>query len=511
MQLPTVATIFKRGIAYSPDGYLLAGCSNDKIIIWDTQTGGVVKEIECKDTHNGLDILWSLDGETIGTISQGAGGATVFLSNFTSYNSASGTTLLSEILQSLGSPCFWACDRKFKIAITSRNPKGCMMDIFETGITLAKIKSFPLKHYSHPGLFSPTTYRIAVSIPESHACSPELLILDINTLGVLLQAKGSYQKLSFSHDGSLFAASTKSHLSIWKYASSGYFQLRKIQQHPVKPQFSPTLLSIFGLIGPLLCIIHLEHAPNTSATESTMAIYGQPLDAFSLHGTFIATTCYQQSTIAITNLNFPSPFPSQFIDTDLEISEIALTGNVLLVNSSDTIVGWLLTEDGEVDGILGNSRADQNDSLWKISPQDMDPTLLARLRERHVSGYLEFAVKDEIAAITFMGVTIHAYDTRTGEIIEPDNTPEYHNQSWYRFNNPRGDCNLYHHKHKEVLEYGWPVSQATLQKGWIKDPGGKHRLWLYAHWRSAGSEVDWLNKVSTLRLRNSSDLVVIKF
>jgi hypothetical protein len=50
----------------------------------------------------------------------------------------------------------------------------------------------------------------------------------------------------------------------------------------------------------------------------------------------------------------------------LEISEIVLTGNVLLVKGSDTVAAWLLTEEGAVDGISGNRRADRNDSLWDM-------------------------------------------------------------------------------------------------------------------------------------------------
>ena len=40
---PTIKLIC--GLAFSPDGYSLAGCSDTGIIIWDTQTDGVVKEI----------------------------------------------------------------------------------------------------------------------------------------------------------------------------------------------------------------------------------------------------------------------------------------------------------------------------------------------------------------------------------------------------------------------------------------------------------------------------------
>ena len=51
-------------LAYSPDGCSLASLSNASLIIWDIQTGGVVKEIEYSDTNN-VSLMWSLDGGTI--------------------------------------------------------------------------------------------------------------------------------------------------------------------------------------------------------------------------------------------------------------------------------------------------------------------------------------------------------------------------------------------------------------------------------------------------------------
>ena len=507
MQSPMATTRFKRGIAYSPDGRSLAGCSDNAIIIWDTQTGGVAKEVQCRGTHNGPDILWSLDGKTIGAVSKGDWvGMTQHTYDFTLYNVVSGATLSSEKFQSEWKPYFWACDKYFQVTTITGGQKLYTMDIFEAGTTLNKEESFSLKGYSDLGPFSPTTYRV---VSQGRNPSPELSIIDIKTSQVLLQAKGSYQNLCFSPDGNLFAASTKEHLSIWRYTSSGYIQWKEILQPPIQPQFSPTLSSIFGHAGALLCLLHLDYPPTTSTTKSLIATHGRPLDAFSPHGSFIVSTYHHKSTIAITSLKSQNPFPSQFIDTELEISEIVLTGNVLLVNSSDTIMGWLLTEDGEVDGIIGNSRADQNDSLWKVSPQDLDPHMLAR--QQGSDTYLEFAVKDEIGAIKYNGFIFHTYHTRTGEIIKPGNVPSM--RPWYHFKNPlnRDDCNIYHRTQKKPLECSWPVSQTALQEGWIKDPEGKHRLWLHPRWRTAGNEVDWLNRATTLRLRNLSELVVVKF
>ena len=509
MQPPSTAPLkFMHGIAYSPDNCSLAGCSGKSIIIWDIQTGGVVKEIQCRDTHGGLELVWSSDGETIGTISSGVSKTMVVRSyHLVLYTVASDVVLFSVELQAGNKPCLWAHGKYFQVAIIAGKNKGNTIDILEAGVALIKIKSFPLKFHSSFGPFSPNTHQISILIPKSHEHDPELLLLDIHTSRISLQVGGFYQSLTFSHDGSLLAAFSGNYLFIWKHSSSGYALWKKAKQSPLQLQFSPNLLSILGYGGPLLYILPLDHSPTTPATEPAINVYSKQLDAFSPHGSFIATTHYNQSTITITNLNSPSPFPFQFIDTDLRISEMALTGNILLVNGTDTIVGWLLTEGGAVEGILGNSRADQNDSLWKILPQD---NLLSQ--QQQSGDHLMFAVQDEIAAIKHNGFILHAYHTRTGEVVELADVPEYHAQTWHRFNNPlnQSDCNLYHHKCNELFEWNWPVSQSTLQEGWVKDPEGKYRLWLHADWRSAGNEVDWLNKVTTLRIRNLSELVVIK-
>jgi len=58
-------------LAYSPDGRALAALSGTSLIIWDIQTGGAVREVECGDTSNAR-LMWSLDGQAIGTILPGS-------------------------------------------------------------------------------------------------------------------------------------------------------------------------------------------------------------------------------------------------------------------------------------------------------------------------------------------------------------------------------------------------------------------------------------------------------
>ena len=125
LQSPGVATRFRPGLAYSPDGRSLAGCYDTAVVIWDTQTGGVVKEIECRVTGDGLELVWSLDGKTIGTISP----RVVETLTVHTYDVSSGTTLSPGTFQSREKPYLWAHDKYFRIVTAARDRKDWTIDI----------------------------------------------------------------------------------------------------------------------------------------------------------------------------------------------------------------------------------------------------------------------------------------------------------------------------------------------------------------------------------------------
>lgn len=163
-----------------------------------------------------------------------------------------------------------------------------------------------------------------------------------------------------------------------------------------------------------------------------------------------------------------------------------------------------------MDGIVGNTRADCNDSLWDITPKA--PTTRRHLGNRE----LGFSVKDETANIYMYGFVIRAYHTGTGEIFGQDEIPRHNNCTRYQFHRQPGkdDSNRYQRdmcKRQRPLQCGWKTSVTDLERGWVKDPEGKCRLWLHPRWRTDGNQVDWLHNATTLRLRNASELVIVKF
>jgi WD40 repeat protein len=81
-------------LAYSPDGRSIACASDTAIIIWDIQTGGVAKEIEC--SANNISLVWSSDGRTLCTINSGDQGTFVVHT----HDVSSGTTSSPGTLES---------------------------------------------------------------------------------------------------------------------------------------------------------------------------------------------------------------------------------------------------------------------------------------------------------------------------------------------------------------------------------------------------------------------------
>jgi WD40 repeat protein len=504
-----VGTKFRQNLAYSPDGRSLAIYSDLGIMILDIQTGGVVGKIACGIIDDGFQLAWSLDGMTIGTISRRESETPIVCI----YEVVSGAIQSSSIVQSTGTTHIWAHDKSFRVMAGTKCLDGWVINIFEAGATLTKVKQFPIGSRFSLGVFCPTTYRISAFVARDFNNDSRLLVLDIRGSEALLRETGSYRNHSFSPDGTFFAAFAGVRLLIWRYTPGRYTRWREFQQTATALQFSPSSSSILGRAGTRLHVFHLDHPPASLAVGSTVKARGQLHDAFSSDGTYIVTAHHGESTVTVTNLNSPYPSPSQFIDTDLEILAMILTGNVLLVEGPEKIVAWLLTKEGMVDGIFGDTRAGRNDSLWDV-PTDTLPARwlrLSRPKGENRNRVLEFSAEGGTAAIALDGFNIRVYNTRTGEILKMDDGPR---RTWYRFHHPhRDECDLYHRdllKHRGPLEHDWQLSQTTLRGGWVTDPEGKRRLWLHVRWRSPQT-VDWLHNGTTMRFKTSSELVVIKF
>ena len=484
------------GLAYSPDGRSLACLSNTALVIWDIQTGGVAREIGHGSVSDNSSLVWSLDGRMVGTV-EGQETSTVHI-----YDITLGTTWSPGTLQSHHEPHLWAHNTSFQAVTMRWDCQDLTIDIFMVGSILTKTESFHIKlseQYFQIGSFSPTTYRVSISV---NGC---LVVLDIRSLQYLLEQVQSFSSQCFSSDGSFFAASSLSGTHIWRYTSGSYTPWRELQTQDLtifyesSLLFSPTLSSILYCFTGIIRVWHFD-SPPTRAHSNNHTL----LAVLSCCGTYIATSHWGGSTVTITNLHLQTA--SQFIDAGVKIDSLALTGNVLLVTSSnelgyEEVTAWLLTENGVVDGVFANRRAGHGDSIWNVSGNV-------------TSGFL---IGDQVATIE-IGSTTHIYHTRTGEVLESARAPpRSHSQDY-----PPWRVRYGHHypnycrvgKQSTPSEGGWLVSQDTLREGWVKDPEGMHRLWIPVEWRTPSMDPGWFHNITTLWLnlrRNLREAAIIMF
>jgi len=469
------------GLAYSPDGRTLAALPSHSLVIWDIQTGGVVKEVECGDT-DGASLVWSLDGRAIGITISGA---------FQVWDVDSGT------MQSLGTtwsgdkPHLWAHSEAFRVMVTEFDGQGWTVDIYEGRSVLTKIESFhvgTLGEDDRIQSFSPATYRI------SAMARGQLRILDIRNSESLLVDYRGFHPHSFSSDGSLFAGLAQYSVWIWKYGSGRYTLWRTLSgDHSVFPplylRFSPASSSIMGNFPGVIRVWRLDGPPSVAHN------HGKPLSAISDRGTYVATGHNGRTAVTITNIL--SQAPSQFIDTGMEVSGLVLTGNVLLVicGETGTITAWLLTEEGVVDGPPGDRRADPRSSIWTI-PVLGDPTVFIEGRT--------VVIKDEDV--------IHFYHTGTGEVLGPAQEPPTASGDKYSLWELMSDePNLrWLRNHISRSRGGQPVPVSTLKGRWAKDAEGRHRLWIPPAWRPH-SDLHWLRNNIAMWFRSEGDSFIVNF
>ena len=471
-------------LACSMDGRSVASVFGASLVIWDIQTGGVVKTIEHTSANN-VSLALSSNGSTVGIISTDPKPElyTVYV-----YDVASGAMHPPGAFTSADELYLWAHDASLQVMATARDHEGCTINIFEVGSVFAKIESFYIGLWRRPSLvgpFSQTTHRVSVFVGGN------FFVFDARTSRCLLSA-GYLRSQCFSPDGSLFAGiltsiSSRDAIHVWKYTSDNYtpwreFPLQHLTLTYHSLQFSPTSSSLLARSDKFLHLLRLD-TPSIVARPD----HRTPLTAFSHCGSYMATGNRQGSIVTITNPL--SRTPPHFIDTGVMINTLALTGNVLLALGSETVAAWRLTKEGAVDGVLTGGGAGRGDSIWTVS----------------LSGDPTFLVGDGTVAIRHGEKVIHVYYTETGEVLEPTQTPLDHHHCYTRWDILRG----LHHPHYHNLD---PVSWNTMRRGWAKDPEGRCQLWIPVEWRDSLDRAIWSGDNKTLRFDTERGVaIIIKF
>ena len=470
-------------LAYSPDGRSLACASDNAIVIWDIQTGGVAGNLEYNKSYSD-SLVWSLDGSLVGAVIWDKGVDTVTILR---YEVGSATALPPISHYSRYKPYVWAHAKTFRVMTMTWCGEVCNIEVFEIKSTLSKVESFPVKlggQNRQITSFSPSTYRISVS---NSGDDDRLVVLDVRNSGCLLDEEGDFVGHCFSSDGGFFAASRSDNVCIWKYGDGRY---SPAGSYPTLAAafpnlvFSPTSLSIMGNLKGYLKVWRLDGPPVDAVAR------GDEIGIFSRSGAYLITTHFRESTITIASSH--SSTPSQLIDTEIEISGLGLTGNVLLAVGSGMVGGWLLTEEGRVNSVFGGGKAGRSDSIWTV------PT------PQRGSQDLTFSIEGEIGVIKSEESVIHVYNTETGEMLDPTQTALRLSGPWYPFGEM---IQARRHVYDGSVGYtpildDWKLSEALFREGWLEGREGeyKHMLWAPNEWRGMDwDEVEWLSDIATVQ------------
>ena len=478
-------------LAYSPNGQSLACGFSHAIVIWDIQTGGVVKEIKNQsDTHF---LAWSLDGVKIAA----------YLHDKSAVIYTGSGTCLSRFQFNISTVChLWGCKKSILalaltpnrnvLTVSIRNLEHANTPIKSINITTKSMSPpFPLSSFSqstqHVSIFVDGTLRVVDSQLPNHCC--------------LLEEIGNFTCSQFSPNGNFFAASHQDGVRIWECGSGSYIlwgeylfpYLTFSTQSKPSLQFSPTSSSILSHCGNFLQLRRLHDPPKNTVKSCQYA-------AVSCFGKYIATAHKLESTVTINNLL--SQTPPHFINTGMEIEGLAITGKILLVASSDKVVAWLLTEEGAVDGTL-NKRADQNNSIWTVS----SPFQHSQLCFRSIVGA-------QVGVIGSENVLPFVYCTETGDLPNRVHEPQQFSFPWVSFYQPSDFREYYHLLCCNPSEHNIPPKDSWIalpEAGWMRDPKWKYRLWIPVEWRKCWGQENWHHNITTLFARVGDQPIIIKF
>ena len=220
-------------LVYSPDGRSLACGFTGSIVIWDVQTGGVARSIDCRCAVSRL--VWSLDGKTIGISLLCMDKSSLFKT----YDVASSAQLFAEKFYMEWIFDIWACEKSFRfLSIPYVHGLERRLSISEIGPTRINIEQLPVTASPTDTIaFSPSTYLISISGPSTFH------ILDSRNDKTFLYGSHSRPFSCFSSDASLLAAPHGNGFRVWKYTSGSHPLLGEYPL-PHFPSFYPGKLHL---------------------------------------------------------------------------------------------------------------------------------------------------------------------------------------------------------------------------------------------------------------------------
>ena len=499
-------------------------CTPPCTVVWDIQTGMVIKEIHTWETGK---VAFSGDQRTITFIAR---------PNLYAYDGFSGEQvcegkLLPSSNHQLGH--YWVDEGSLLFA-TSYGANG------ELTINIQKlqpasdpplflVESFQIPHQVGTFSFSP------VSFHASFLDYKGIVILDVKDSKVLLQAQpgGSPTGGEFSPNGCFFICGARwEEIHIWENTSDGY-----VPWSVHKPRFrwdgflcSPNSISIMCWGDNGIQLLHLGSSLGSMySDEPHHQRYENHLVAYSADQTHIATLRERGGTITVLDL---SDATQQSINTDVDIWDIRIVNDTIFAIDGKRLFSWHFATGEQIDDAsstesksttlhahLGSGSAvlsnDCSQVAFVIQGHGFNP--------RGAVFLYDIEAQKVVANHTMDGAVIHIWFSSDGHqlwsIVQLSTQEKCYTCCCMELGDAEDPCitNIT----TEHLEGEWsldtlfrpPLEHRIIgtMSDWVYGPRG-HVLWLPPNWRTwKGLNARWDGNFLALLGQQLPDPIIIEF
>ena len=516
-------------LVFSPAARFLtwSGDNPGDFISWDVQTGVVVSTIPSGKRGYTLDrssVTYSECGTMFGASFRNGNTFSISI-----YSVHSHTCIVSHLVDGTALHKIWTRGEYLRFAATTSDS----IKTWEVGFTPAhsptEVGSLcppdNVRHFS----FHPTPSLLAFTNGQ------EVKVWDALGSKFLLESVRDEwpRRMSFSHDGSLFACGTRGpEFYLWKESPTGYTLHRKLVSSAKvsDPLISPCGQSIIAFGGSTIQLWR-----TTDSTTPPSAIPSQALQrgekdlivGFSPDKALVAVARMEDETITVLEPGLRSGVSRLIIDTGMKVHGVGVTGSTVVVVGDGHIVTWNLP----VGGHDSTPRANINDSV-RTTPFSHPPfSTLAPRPTTSVSPDLRHAAVVEHRQ---SGSHLHLYDVRTGGCLasvpmgletspwfSPDGreiwcvTDSGEVDLWEIIENGESVVTNLEHRGSPIhLPDGFPWQPphgySVTESRWVLNSSGKRLLWLPPNWRSDGWNRMWGGRLLALLDRKLPDAVILE-
>lgn len=503
--------------------------SNETLVIWDAQTGVVIKEPGIWNlSHQHIDIrgcspITFSDQRTM-TLHCGQ--------YFYTYDGFNGTQLSKTELpppecHQLGAQ--WAYKGSLRFAMRVKTDGKHVINIQELQQTsnplYSMVNSFPVSPYDGEFSFSP------VSSHASFVTEMEVVILNVQDSKILLYTKVAQPLYNppgcFSPNGCFFACGTLGdEICVWKNTPTGYMAWSTLQ--PRLPfqcfSFSSTTDSILTWDQDRIQLLYPDNYVSPPSFNKTKSLHQHKgyLVAFSVDRAHIAVA--QQEDAVVMIFDPLLGILQQSIDTGMEIQDIKIANGAVFVVDKHKLIRWDLKAEGIMHGVQSARSVTVDGTLaHRANPDTVKLSALS-----HDCSQIAFTTRNSVFLYNINSQETSKCKT-TNQFQRIQFSPDGHQLqlgAWVYgigrdylmqleiVGNHFTNTATQDLKHKWVQvnpqsAYGYYVG---VESEWVKDSEGKKLLWLPPSWRVKDSdEVRWEDNLLVLADSRHSEPITIGF